>query len=84
MANTDGLEPEDNGRQPDAKLADAGREGPADDWGHMTALAKLRTLPAIDALLAATARCHRLSVVTRNVADFAASDVAVVNPWQDR
>jgi toxin FitB len=34
-----------------------------------------------DALIAATAVAHAMTVVTRNVADFAASGVAVVNPW---
>jgi hypothetical protein len=35
-----------------------------------------------DALIAATALVHGMTVVTRNVAGFAASGVALVNPWQ--
>ena len=35
-----------------------------------------------DALIAATALVHGLTVVTRNVADFASSDVALINPWE--
>jgi toxin FitB len=35
-----------------------------------------------DALIAATALVHGLQVVTRNVADFAGTGVALVNPWQ--
>src|SRR5215467_6129989 len=34
-----------------------------------------------DALIAATALVHGMSVVTRNVSDFQAMEVAVVNPW---
>ena len=34
-----------------------------------------------DALIAATAKQHGLTVVTRNVADFAALGVEVVNPF---
>lgn len=34
-----------------------------------------------DALIAATALVHGLTVVTRNVRDFAAIDVALLNPW---
>lgn len=39
--------------------------------------------PAHDALIAATALVHGLTVVTRNTADFAPMGVAVVDPWQD-
>src|SRR5712671_3586034 len=35
-----------------------------------------------DALIAATALVHGMTVVTRNVIDFQATGVAVVNPWQ--
>ncbi len=34
-----------------------------------------------DALIAATALVHGLTVVTRNVADFESSGVALINPW---
>ncbi len=37
--------------------------------------------PAADALIAATALVHGLTVVTRNVADFAPLGVPVLNPW---
>lgn len=38
--------------------------------------------PERDALLAATALVHGLTVVTRNEADFAPAGVAVFNPWR--
>ena len=37
--------------------------------------------PERDALIAATALVHGLAVVTRNVADFERTGVALVNPW---
>jgi predicted nucleic acid-binding protein len=36
-----------------------------------------------DAVIAATALVHGMKVVTRNVADFEATGVIIVNPWQD-
>ncbi|WP_338927152.1 type II toxin-antitoxin system VapC family toxin (plasmid) [Mycetohabitans endofungorum] len=36
-----------------------------------------------DALIAATALVHGMTVVTRNVADFAATGVNLLNPWMD-
>jgi toxin FitB len=35
-----------------------------------------------DSLIAATALVHAMTIVTRNVADFASSGVRVVNPWE--
>ena len=35
-----------------------------------------------DALLAATALVHKMTVVTRNVNDFAATGVDILNPWE--
>jgi len=35
-----------------------------------------------DALIAATALVHGLTVVTRNVTDFESSGVALINPWE--
>jgi hypothetical protein len=34
-----------------------------------------------DALIAATALVHRMTVVTRNTADFASTGVPLLNPW---
>jgi len=36
-----------------------------------------------DALIAATALVHGLTVVTRNVSDFKSSGVTVINPWDE-
>lgn len=54
----------------------------ADRWGRVQA-ATGRCLPVIDALLAATALHHGLTLVTRNVKDFEGLGVELVNPWSD-
>ncbi len=41
-----------------------------------------RPLPAIDSLLAATALTHGLTLVTRNLKDFAHPELSVLDPWQ--
>ena len=41
-------------------------------------------LPPIDALLAATAKVHRLTLVTRNVAQVAATGVSLLDPFTAR
>jgi len=38
--------------------------------------------PERDAMIAATALVHGMTVVTRNTADFEATGVALLNPWQ--
>ncbi len=53
----------------------------ADHWGRICAGAG-RPVPAIDSLLAATAACHGLSMVTRNIRDYAGLGVEIINPWQ--
>jgi toxin FitB len=57
--------------------------GIADRWGALAAAAKLKgkTVSIIDGLLAATALHHNLTVVSRNVSDFAITQVTVLNPW---
>ena len=53
----------------------------ADRWGRLMAEAGM-PLPAIDALLAATALQHDLTLVTRNTKDFAGLAVRLINPWE--
>jgi toxin FitB len=56
----------------------------ADRWGLLAANAKStgKPLSAIDGLLAATAIDHNLTIVSRNISDFASTQVPVVNPWE--
>ena len=47
-------------------------------WAELN---RTRTLPVIDALIAATAEEHDAVLVTRNVADLAEVDVRLLNPF---
>ncbi len=49
-------------------------------WGELSGL---RTTPAIDTLMAATALHHDLTLVTRNTAHFTDTKVKLLNPWND-
>ncbi|GAB3539039.1 type II toxin-antitoxin system VapC family toxin [Arthrobacter tecti] len=49
-------------------------------WGQLSAD---RPRPMTDTLLAATALCHDLIVVTRNTTDFDDLPVDVFNPWNE-
>jgi toxin FitB len=49
------------------------------EWGRMSAE---RPIPVIDGLLAATAKVHRMTLVTRNDDDVAGLGAKVLNPFQ--
>ena len=49
-------------------------------WGRQQ---HARPLPVVDALIAATARVHGMTVVTRNVKDFELAEVDVLNPFDE-
>lgn len=50
----------------------------ADEWGRMNAV---RSIPVIDGLLAATAKVHGMTLVTRNDADVAGLGAKLLNPF---
>ena len=49
-------------------------------WGRQQ---YAQPLPVIDALIAATARVHGMTVVTRNIKDFELAGVQVLNPFAE-
>jgi len=59
-------------------------EAVAESWGRLVARSEAagRPVEAMDALLAATAERHRLTLVTRNVADFEPFGLPILNPWR--
>jgi predicted nucleic acid-binding protein len=52
--------------------------GVADAWGQMRAT---RSVPTVDALLAATAKVHRMTLATRNISDVSDLGADIVNPF---
>jgi len=57
----------------------------AERWGNLAATAKRKgmTLAVVDGVIAATALHHGLTLVTRNVRDFAGLGVEIFNPWDE-
>ena len=51
----------------------------ADKWGQFYAI---RPVPVVDGILAATAKVHDLTLVTRNVSDVSGLGVQVLNPFR--
>jgi toxin FitB len=51
----------------------------AEEWGRLNAR---RRRPAIDGLIAATALVRDMTIVTRNVRDFAQTGAAILNPFE--
>lgn len=58
----------------------------ADMWGRVLAHRQAigRPLASMDALIAATALHYELALVTRNISDFEALDVPLINPWANQ
>ena len=56
----------------------------AEHWAAMCARAESvgKTIAAFDSIIAASAVENGLALVTRNVQDFAAASVVIVNPWE--
>lgn len=50
----------------------------ADEWGRMSAK---RSVSTVDALLAATAKVHRMTLVTRNISDVADLGAEILDPF---
>ncbi len=56
-------------------------EAVAEEWGRFNVP---DPLPVIDGLLAATAKVHGLTLVTRNVSDVEATGIPIINPFRAR
>lgn len=57
----------------------------ANSWGRVMARAQAagRPVGTMDAFIAATAEHHDLALVTRNVRDFDALGIQLINPWSN-
>jgi toxin FitB len=51
----------------------------AEEWGRMSAQ---RSVPAVDALMAATAKVHGMTLATRNITDIAGLGADILNPFE--
>jgi toxin FitB len=51
----------------------------ADEWGRLNVP---DAIPAVDGLMAATAKVHGLTLVTRNVADFERTNARLLDPFK--
>jgi predicted nucleic acid-binding protein len=58
-------------------------EAEMNEWASLQADAEKKghRLPVVDSLIAATARCHQLTLATRNIEDFCHGGISVLNPW---
>ncbi len=58
----------------------------AENWGNIQGKAENNGVPlaSLDSLIAAVAYTYNLIVVTRNEADFVASNVTILNPWNSQ
>jgi toxin FitB len=52
----------------------------AEEWGRVNV--STQPLPAVDGLIAATVKVHRLVLVTRNVVGVARVGITFVNPFE--
>jgi predicted nucleic acid-binding protein len=59
-------------------------EAIAERWGHLAAASRQHglALAVVDGVIAATALHHDLTLVTRNVRDFAGLGIDISNPWE--
>lgn len=57
----------------------------ANAWGRVMARGQAggRPVGSMDAFIAATAERHDLTLVTRNVSDFDAIGIRLINPWSN-
>jgi predicted nucleic acid-binding protein len=58
-------------------------EAEMNEWASLQADAEKmgHRVQVMDSLIAATARCHGLTLATRNIEDFRHGGVSVLNPW---
>ena len=53
-------------------------ESVAEEWGRLN---RIRPLPTVDSLLAATAKVNGLTLVSRNATDFSGTGVSILDPF---